>query len=240
MPEASDYNELARRYGLEAIPASVVRLTQLVSRQDAGLDEIAAFIAEDPRLSSRILRIANPSAKCEAEYTIETVQQALMRHGIGCAFLVGMGAPLAEAIAKTFSTMLSCQVQRLDPKSVRPLAGKHLLGTVRFHGKATGQVYLRLSFAAAKEVAARMLDVGQSELADAAVHDALAELLNIITGNFKSNMCDAGLPCRLQVPQVSACENFGTEVQPGCGLERMVFQASSILLYVDVSVNPWN
>ena len=93
MSEVSTYNEAARLYGLAATPESVLRLTQLVSRQDAELDEAAALITSDPALRRRMLRLANPRAKSEADYTIETVEQALMRNGIGCALLIPKGAP---------------------------------------------------------------------------------------------------------------------------------------------------
>ena len=241
MSDVSTYNEAARLYGLAATPESVLRLTQLVSRQDAELDEVAALITSDPALRRRILRLANPRAKSEADYTIETVEQALMRNGIGCALLIAMGAPLSEAIVRTFHTMLSLQLESIDLCNAKPFQAEHLLGSIGFSGRAAGSVRLRLGFDSAKEVAGRVLGLAPNEVADLdSVRDAVGELLNIMTGNFKSNLCDAGLDCRLEPPQVSSTSEFNTRVQPGCGFERMAFRAASMVLFVDVCVNPWN
>jgi len=242
MTEEQNYNEVARRYGLEPIPESVLRLTQLVSRQDAGLDEIAGFIKKDPALGRRVLRLANPGAKTAADYTIKTVDEALMRNGIGCALLLAMNAPLSEALVKTFLTMLSLKLECLDVHQAVPLQGNHLLGTIKFSGHATGQVYLRLSFDSAKQVAARVLGLDPAEAVDLdAAKDAVGELLNIMAGNFKSNLCDAGLECcRLEPPNVFSTSGFTTVIEPGCGLERMAFSAPPILLFVDARVNPWS
>jgi CheY-specific phosphatase CheX len=242
MTEEHNYNEVACRYGLEPIPDSVLRLAQLVSRQEAALDEIAGFINKDPALGRRILRLANPHAETTADYTIRTVDEALMRNGVGCVLLLAMGTPLSEALIKTFLTMLSLKLECLDVYQAAPLQGNHLLGTIKFSGQASGQVYLRLSFDSAKQVAARILGLDPKESVDLdAVKDAVGELLNIMAGNFKSNLCDAGLECcRLEPPNVFSTSGFNTVIEPGCGLERMAFGAPPILLFVDARVNPWS
>src|SRR5690349_16133692 len=113
MNDASLYKEVAARYGLEPVPQSVARLTQLVSEQDADLEKIAKVIEQDPALTARLLRAANPRADDEADYGITTVEDALMRTGIGCVLLLAMGAPLAHALAKTFQTMLGSKLDTL-------------------------------------------------------------------------------------------------------------------------------
>jgi len=239
MTELPNYAEVARRYGLEPIPESVLRLAQLVSRQEADLDEIAALIKKDPALSRRILRLANPHTVDEGHYEIKTVEQALMRHGVGCALLLAMGAPLSEALVKTFLTMLSLKLECLEVRSVIPSQGDHLFGIIRFSGKATGQVQLRLGFDSAKQVAAKVLGLESANLE--AAKDAVGELLNIMAGNFKSNLCDAGLECcRLEPPRVYSSAEFNTVVEEEGNLERMVFRAPSILMFVDARVNPWS
>jgi CheY-specific phosphatase CheX len=241
MPNASNYNEVARRYGLAATPESVRRLTQLIARQDGDLDEIASLINKDPALRRRMLRLANPQAESEADYTIETVEQAIMRNGIGCALLIAMGTPLSEALIKTFHTMLSLKLENFDAREAAPLEGDHLLGSIAFSGKAAGHVYLRLGLDSAKEVAARVLGLNPAELGDLEpVNDAVGELLNIMTGNFKSNLCDAGLDCRLEPPRVSSTSDFDPLIERGCGFERMAFRAPPVVLFIDVCVNPWH
>jgi CheY-specific phosphatase CheX len=240
MSENLDYNQLARQYGLAPVPESVQRLTQLVASQNSDLDEIARVIAKDPALTKRLLRVASLEPD-GSELPEEIVQSALMRSGMGCVLLLAMGTPLALALAKTFQTMLGIKLENVPPKSVPPLDSEHLLGTIGFSGKAVGRLYLRLSLGAAQFIAAGVLGLEPKELTDAnAITDAVGELLNIITGNFKSNLCDAGLDCRLETPTVSRTLHFFTDPIPGGGLERMAFTSPQVTLFVDVTVNPWN
>jgi chemotaxis protein CheX len=238
-PNLNQYREIARRYGIAATPESVSRLTQLVARQDSCVDEIVRVIEKDPALSARLLRVANPRAADESEYTVGTVDEALMRNGIGCALLLAMGTPLSLALTKTFQTMLSLTLESVDVHQLDSLKGQHMLGSIGFAGKVVGHVYLRLSSTSAKAIAAGILGLAPEELGNDEIGDAAGELLNIMTGNFKSNLCDAGLDCKLQPPRVGMTEDFSTPIQPGGGLERLAFRAGQIEIFVDVTANPF-
>jgi chemotaxis protein CheX len=238
-PNLNQYKEIARRYGIAATPESVSRLTQLVARQDSCVDEIVRVIEKDPALSARLLRVANPRATDESEYTVGTVDEALMRNGIGCALLLAMGTPLSLALTKTFQTMLSLKLESVDVHQMDSLVGEHMLGSIGFAGKVVGHVYLRLSSTSAKAIAAGILGLAPEELGSDEIRDAAGELLNIMTGNFKSNLCDAGLDCKLQPPRVGMTEDFSTPIQPGGGLERLAFRAGQIEIFVDVTANPF-
>ena len=238
-PNLNQYKEIARRYGIAAAPESVSRLTQLVARQDSCVDEIVRVIEKDPALSARLLRVANPRAEDKSEYTVGTVDEALMRNGIGCALLLAMGTPLSLALTKTFQTMLSLKLESVDVHQLDSLVGQHMLGSIGFAGKVVGHVYLRLSSTSAKAIAAGILGLAPEELGSDEIRDAAGELLNIMTGNFKSNLCDAGLDCKLQPPRVGMTEDFSTPIQPGGGLERLAFRAGQIEIFVDVTANPF-
>jgi CheY-specific phosphatase CheX len=238
-PNLNQYKEIARRYGIAAMPESVSRLTQLVARQDSCVDEIVRVIEKDPALSARLLRVANPRATDESEYTVGTVDEALMRNGIGCALLLAMGTPLSLALTKTFQTMLSLTLETVDAHQLDALVGQHMLGSIGFAGKVVGHVYLRLSSTSAKAIAAGILGLAPEELGSDEIRDAAGELLNIMTGNFKSNLCDAGLDCKLQPPRVGMTEDFSTPIEPGGGLERLAFRAGQIEIFVDVTANPF-
>jgi chemotaxis protein CheX len=240
MSEPVNYSELAKRYGLEAIPEAVARLTKLVARQDADLEEITKVIKQDKALTQRLLRAANPRALCDAEMDIDTVEDALMRTGVGCALVLAMSAPLTLALIKTFLTMLGLKLESVHPNSVERFQGEHVLGTIGFSGKAEGEVYLSLSVEGARSIAALQLGLAPQEItADADVNDAVGELLNIVTGNLKSNLCDAGLDCRLRPPAVTRTRGFQAQTVPGGSLERMAFCGPQMLVFVDVSVNPF-
>jgi CheY-specific phosphatase CheX len=239
-PDINQYKEFARRYGIAATPESVSRLTQLVARQDSCVDEIVHVIEKDPALTARLLRVANPCAADESEYIVGTVEEALMRNGIGCALLLAMGTPLSLALTKTFQTMLSLKLESVDIHQLDSLSGQHMRGSITFVGKVTGHVYLRLSSSSAKAIAASILGLDAGELGPDEIRDAAGELLNIMTGNFKSNLCDAGLDCKLHPPTVGMSEDSSTPLQPGGGLERLAFRAGDIQIFVDVTANPWS
>ena len=241
MADNTSYQDLARRYGFAPKLESASRLTQLVARQDSDVDEIVKVINKDPALRDRLLRVANPDAENTAEYSVETVEDALMRNGVGCAMVLAMGTPLALALIKTFQTMLSCKLESIDRNLAEPLDGEHLLGTIGFSGKVVGGVYLRMNLASAQAVAAGILGLSPDDMKDVnEIRDVAGELLNIMTGNFKSNLCDAGLDCKLQPPEVKLSTDSRSPVVPGGGLERMSFRAEKIQIFVDVTANPWN
>jgi CheY-specific phosphatase CheX len=241
MNDGASYQELSRRYGFAPKLESASRLTALVARQDADVDEITKVINKDASLRARLLRVANPHAENESEYSVETVEDALMRNGVGCVLVLAMSTPLAQALVKTFLTMLGSKLESIDPNSAMPLSGEHLLGTIGFSGKVVGQVFLRMSLDSGRQIASGILGLKPEELQNSSeVCDVAGELLNIMTGNFKSNLCDAGLDCKLTPPDVKPTSNFSTPMEAGSSVEHMAFRAGDILLYVDVTANPWN
>lgn len=222
------------------MPESVARLTDLVSQQESDVDLIAKVVNKDKGLTARLLRAANPRAMTEEGYTITTVEEALMRIGIGCVLLLAMGTPLSHALIKTFQTMLGMKIETVNPNTATPFIDEHVLGTIGFSGKAEGKVYLRLSKEGARLIASQILGLTLEELTNNAdITDAVGEMLNIITGNFKSNLCDAGLDCRLHTPEITHTDDFSVCAVPGGGSERMAFRSPQMLVYVDVTVNPW-
>jgi CheY-specific phosphatase CheX len=240
-PENAKFQELAKQYHLDPIPESVAQLTDLVARQESDLDMVAKIITKDPALTARLLRAANPRAKSEEDYDITTVDDALMRIGIGCVLLLAMGSPLSLALVKTFQTMLEMKLESVNPKASAPFLGEHILGTISFAGKAEGRVYLRLSLDGGRLIASRILGLTMDELTNSAdITDAVGELLNIVTGNFKSNLCDAGLDCKLQTPSVTRTDDFAVRAMSGGGSERMAFRTPQLLVYMDITVNPFN
>ena len=124
--------DVARRYGLEPIPASVLRLTQLVASQDADLEQIGKVIQQDKGLTSVLLRQANPGIANPANYEITTVEEALMRNGMGSVLLLAMSEPIRHAVEKTFATMVGIPVKAIPPDV--NWTNQHILAEVAFSG----------------------------------------------------------------------------------------------------------
>lgn len=235
-------DELAKRFGFEPTPESVVRLTKMLARQDAGLDEIAAVIAQEQGLTARLLRAANPRAASERDYDITSVEQALMRNGMGCALLLAMTDSLQRAVTRTFQTMLAIKVENARFSNLAAIEGEQVVGQVRFAGHASGRIRLLLSWDAACLIASRMMGVETQDLSEfTMVSDGVGEVVNIVAGNFKSNLCDAGLDCKLAAPPV--IQRTSDRQAPSFGgalSDSMVFKSPELAFVVDISVNPWN
>lgn len=238
MSENATAEQIASTIGLEAVPENVRSLTSLVSRQEAPMADIAKLICKDKELTARLLRAANPRAASEEEYNVTTVDAALMRAGVGCALLLAMSHPLIRAVKRTFETMIGVQLRDCAPGVLVPLEKEHLIGTVSFEGKATGCVNLRFSPGSAAEVASAVLGFATDEEAD--VNDVIGELGNMVVGNFKSNLCDAGLSCKLNPPKISRTNDFKLRASDGGLAERTGFRGAEIEIFVDILVNPWS
>lgn len=233
---------VARRFGLEPIPENVVRLTRLISQQNADLEAIAYVIAQDPMLTARLLRMTQRGDKAEQPADEESaVQIAIMRSGLGLVFLLAMGDLLVRALIKTFSVMLDIQLESANPKEVTPIHDEHMLCEINFRGKAIGKIQLRLTEETGRLLAARMLGVPVASLSSSGEKDdAVNELGNMVAGNFLSNLADAGLNCQLTVPIVYRTSEFTIRSIPRGICERLVFRSPEAKVFLDISVNPWN
>lgn len=237
MPENATAEQIEFTNGLEAIPENVRSLTGLVSRQDAPMEDIAKLICKDQELTRRLLRAANPRASSEDDYNVTSVDAALMRAGVGCALLLAMSDPLIRAVKRTFETMIGVDLKDVAAGVLCPFDNEHVIGEVTFEGKATGRVNLRFSTATATAVAATVLGFATDDAAD--VNDVIGELSNMVVGNFKSNLCDAGLTCKLSPPAISRTDVFKLRATDGGLAERTGFRATDIEIFVDILVNPW-
>lgn len=232
--------EIARKFGLESVSDGVLKLTELLANQGASNDDIVKIISQDKELTARVLRAANPRADDELDYTITTVDTALLRCGIGGALLVAMTGPLIRAITKTFETMLSRPLKSVSARSLTPFTEEHITASVSFSGKAEGSVQIRLEESAARLFGAAMLALAPEDLgSDEELRDVLSELANIVVGNFKSNLCDAGLTCKLSLPKIGETSDFKLRPLEGGLGERIGFVSDDVEFFVDVCVNPW-
>src|SRR5580658_10090475 len=141
----SETEMIARRFGLEPIPESVLRLTSLIARQNADLEAIAHVITQDPMLTARLLRLTQRPGKSEQPPDPSAVETALMRSGLGLVFLLAMGDLLMRAVIKTFNVMLAIRLEMANPRDVAPINEEHMLCEVDFRGKAVGKIQLRLT-----------------------------------------------------------------------------------------------
>lgn len=231
--------EIAKNFGLDEVPDSVKLLTQMITVRGADIHEFGSVIEKDKALTARLLRIANPRAVDEFDYNITTVDGALQRTGMSLALVLAMGDPLVRGVVKTFKTMLDISLELLPVSA--PFQEEHLIGEVDFEGKAVGKVQIRLLPNSVPLIGSRLLGLPEEDLKDPAMAaDVVGELCNMVAGNFKSNLCDAGLPCTLQPPKIFKTKDFRIETIEGGNSERHPFRSKEIALFVDLCVNPWS
>ena len=239
-PPSSSPDDIVKRYGLQPLPDNVVELTRLVARQEVVSDLIAKVIAKDKALTAHLLRFANPRAESVEEYNITTVGDALTRVGMAPVILLAMHDPLTRAVVKAFE-MFCLPVTPAPLQKLASITGPHVLGVVEFSGKAAGVVYVRLEPSVAQRLAAAIIGARPEELTTLSeIDDVIGELVNIVAGNLKSNLCDTGITCALTVPKVSRTDDFKIKTVAGGVSERLGFAAADLRAFVDVSVNPWN
>jgi chemotaxis protein CheX len=238
-PIVSKTDDVTNRYGLEPMPESVQHLTRIVARQEADIEEIGKLIAKDKAITARLLRFANPLTTSEEDYGITSVEEALMRTGLAPVILLAMLEPLSRAVHKAFG-MFHTPIAAVGVKDLKELAAEHVLGGVEFSGSGSGMVQVRLPPTAARLVASAIIGVSPQDLTNVAeIDDVIGELVNMIGGNLKSNLCDAGITCKLSAPIVCRTSDCRKRTVSGGVSERLGFSAGNLQVYVDVSVNPW-
>jgi CheY-specific phosphatase CheX len=240
MPAATPNSAILAKLGLEAIPESVKRLTAMIAKRGANAEEFAKIAEQDPALCERLHRAANPRAKSKAEYRTTTAEDAIQRTGMSIALLLAMSDPLNRAVFNAFHTMLGIELALIDQKEIPSFMPEHVLGEVSFEGKTAGLVQLRLPKSAGVLIGQKLLGLSAEDLKDPAVaNDVIGEMCNMIVGNFKSNLCDAGLECKLSPPKISRTSDYKLYVVQGGTSERIGFHAKEIEFVTDLSVNPW-
>ncbi|MSU64490.1 MAG: response regulator [Pedosphaera sp.] len=236
----SEYDDIAGRFGLEAIPESVLRLTRIIASKDASLDLIAEAISQDLVLTKRLLRAANPRYLDKAQIALSEVVAALSRTGLGFGVMLATGDALIRAVRSTFQTSLSITLQQIDVLPVPALVGTHVTGFAEFSGRANGRVQVRLSEKGASFIAGRCMGSDpEKPQSQEVIDDAVGETVTLVVGSFKSHLSNAGLNCVLTPPVVERTRDLELKTATGGVAERFGFRSPELTLFVDNSVNPW-
>jgi chemotaxis protein CheX len=150
-----------------------------------------------------------------------------------------MHDPLMRAVHRTFKTMLDLDLE-LCTSSDLPFAGDHLLSDIAFEGRANGTASLRIQPEDGIQIASKILGIPPTDLDDpSCIEDVIGELSNMVVGNFKSNLCDAGLKCKLCPPKLLRTDDFTLRNSAGSLAERIQFRAAHLHLIVELNVDPW-
>jgi chemotaxis protein CheX len=104
---------------------------------------------------------------------------------------------LELAITEVFDLMVGT---KLEARSEDCPADLDITAMIGLAGSLCGVISIRCSSAAGRLIAAKMLSVPVSE-ADASMRDAMAEIVNMVAGNFKSKLSGSN-HCMISIPTV--------------------------------------
>jgi chemotaxis protein CheX len=132
---------------------------------------------------------------------------------MGGIYAIDLKSFVTNAVRGVFKTMLSMPLELEEPPNIASVTtGKHIIGTVGFAGAAMGNVSLFASRDFAREITAAMLGMGLDEIGgDEEVHDVVGEVCNMVGGDLKSRLCDAGFTCSLSIPSITYGDSFTIE-----------------------------
>jgi chemotaxis protein CheX len=227
----SNVDTLLAKYKIDRPPENVLRLGKLIQGAFASnVQEIGAIIKADPALSARVMKVATRGRDIDMD-----MDSAVARIGVHQITLVVLTELLLHAVTKTFATMLSLV---LEAKDVPNAGAAAVTGCIRFEGQANGRVFLRIPCGAAAAVVPRFLGQELPMAPAELLPDVVGEILNIVGGNFKSNLVDAGLSCSLSVPQVNTRSGFSADAGDDEHHLSLSLGAEGIGLFLDLIISP--
>lgn len=224
--------ELIKKYNLAPVPPNVQRLGKLLEGGfDQNVSEIVKIIQSDEGLTKKTLQMATGGRKRDVEMEIDT---AVVRLGVSSITLLVMTELLDHAVTRTFATMLGAG---LKPVSFEVDLRGQMVGCITIEGRVQGKVFLRVPDTISGWLVTHFLGEGAVPDPSEVFPDVVGELLNMIGGNFKSNLCDAGLSCTLSVPAVDLQNAFQQEVGEDQQLRELVYTVEEMPVILTVLMN---
>jgi chemotaxis protein CheX len=147
-----------------------------------------------------------------------------------------------HSVKSVFQTMLSMDIELDNPPDKQSISTNgHIVGTVGFAGKVMGTINLFVSRTFGREMAAAMLGMTMEEIGgDEEVNDVIGEVCNMVGGDMKSRLCDAGLTCSLSIPSVTYGNGFKIESKGWGRHEQLGFRNSQHSALLEIYVKSAN
>jgi len=144
---------------------------------------------------------------------------------------------ITDSVIEVFDTMLSMAIQPYEGDIDAVLDGNRVAGSVDLVGRLMGSINILISNEFLRKMTASMLgiDVEEVEGGDD-VRDVIGELCNIVGGNLKSKLCDAGFSCVLSTPSFTSGNDFTIENQKMLNYERLVFSHEEEKIYIEAGI----
>ena len=148
---------------------------------------------------------------------------------------------ISNAVRDVFDTMLSMDVKPVDVPSLANHNGSRIVGSIGFAGLVMGQMNLHVEETFARRITAAMLDIATEEIEGSEeIHDVIGELCNMVCGDLKSRLCDAGLTCELSIPSITTGKEFTIEPKGWARSERFGFRDHQHTALVEIFMKSAN
>ena len=145
---------------------------------------------------------------------------------------------IIDAIVDGFNTMVSMEVEFFDSEPPDTTGTGRLVATVNFAGNVVGLINIQVDSALIGLMMAGMRDVGPAEVEDdGEIKSLLAEISNIVGGNLKFALNDAGYRCAISTPSFTHGTDFTIKSLKMEGVERFIFTHQENYIFVEVSLN---
>jgi CheY-specific phosphatase CheX len=142
-----------------------------------------------------------------------------------------------NSVRSVFHTMLSMDVIVSETSSSTELSGSKVVGCVSFTGEVIGNICVHVSKQFARVMTSAMLSMELDEVEDdEEINDVIGEVSNMVGGDIKSKLCDAGFPCVLSIPNVTSGSDFKIEAKGWMRHEKIVFMHQEQLSMIDVFI----
>jgi len=144
---------------------------------------------------------------------------------------------IIESVVEVFDTMVSMEIEHSDSEPADTSGVSRIEAGVNFAGHVAGMLNIQVTSDLARLMTANMLDMEPEELeGDREIKDLLSEISNIVGGNLKSALNDAGLACVLSTPSMTYGGDFTIKSLNMERFERFVFMHQQDLIFVEVGL----
>lgn len=143
-----------------------------------------------------------------------------------------------ESIVEVFDTMVSMPIEHSDSEPQDTGDAGRVVVAVNFSGNVAGILNIQIPTDFARLMTANKLDMKPEELeGDGEIKDLLSEISNIVGGNLKSALNDAGINCVLSTPSMTYEGDFTIKSLNMERFERFVFMHQQDWIFVEVGLN---
>jgi len=144
---------------------------------------------------------------------------------------------LRSATQEVFETMLSMGLQEENAAAALFHDTSRVVGSVSLAGNVSGTVNIHVGDPFAKLITANMLGMDVAEVeSEEEIHDVIGELSNMIGGDLKSRLCDAGFACSLSIPSITSGKDFNIESKGWAVNERVIFKFEEHIALIEAFI----